>query len=93
VTARAAPDPDRLAAAFARCLGGPEGATVLGHLRRITIERRLSPAASDRELWHLEGQRFLAILIANLVERGASEPRGRAPLPRTAQPTTTDPAS
>jgi hypothetical protein len=59
-----------LCAAFARCFRGNDGERVLGHLRRITIERRPSPDCSDAELRHLEGQRHLAAYIAQLVARG-----------------------
>jgi hypothetical protein len=61
---------DDLAAAFARCFRGGDGERVLGHLRRITIDRRAAPDCSDAELRHLEGQRHLAAYIAQLVARG-----------------------
>lgn len=59
-----------LTAAFARCFRGTDGERVLAHLRRITIERRSAPEASEAELRHLEGQRHLAAYIAQLVARG-----------------------
>lgn len=61
---------DDLAAAFARCFRGGDGERVLGHLRRITIDRRAAPDCSEAELRHLEGQRHLAAYIAQLVARG-----------------------
>lgn len=59
-----------LATAFARCFRGLDGERVLAHLRRISIDRRLAPDASEAELRHLEGQRHLAAYIAQLVARG-----------------------
>jgi hypothetical protein len=45
---------------------------VLEHLRRVILERRLAPHASDAELRHLEGQRYAVAYIAALVERGSA---------------------
>lgn len=59
-----------IATAFARCFRGEDGERALGYLRRLTIERRLAPDASEAELRHLEGQRHLASTIAQLVTRG-----------------------
>ncbi|WP_430396957.1 hypothetical protein [Ferrovibrio sp.] len=64
------PAEDDLVLAFARCFRGRDGERVLGHLRRLTLERRLGPDCSEAELRHLEGQRHLAAYIAQLVERG-----------------------
>lgn len=61
---------DDMAACFARCFRGADGERALGYLRRLTIERRLAPDAGEAELRHLEGQRHLAALIAQLVARG-----------------------
>jgi hypothetical protein len=41
----------------------PNGQQVLKYLRSITIEAVTGPAASDAELRHLEGQRYLVGLI------------------------------
>ncbi len=60
-----------LTAAFARCFRGSDGDRVLAHLRRITIDRRSAPDASEAELRHLEGQRHLAAYIAQLASRGS----------------------
>lgn len=65
-----APDPDATARAFARCFHGNDGETVLAHLRRLTFERHLGPEASEAQLRHLDGQRALVALIANLIARG-----------------------
>lgn len=77
------PADDVIAAAFTRCFRTQPGERVLAHLRRIALERRLPPSASDRELWHLEGQRHLVAMILNLVERGLESPRS---LPAPAAP-------
>lgn len=61
---------DDLALAFARCFRGGDGERVLAHLRRITIDRRTAPEATEAELRHLEGQRHLAAYIAQLAARG-----------------------
>lgn len=61
---------DDLAIAFARCFRGGDGERVLAHLRRITIDRRTAPEASEAELRHLEGQRHLAAYIAQLTAKG-----------------------
>tara|TARA_R100001460_G_scaffold67147_1_gene107424 strand:- start:2086 stop:2355 length:270 start_codon:yes stop_codon:yes gene_type:complete len=41
----------------------PNGEKVLKYLRSITIEAVTGPAASDAELRHLEGQRYIVGLI------------------------------
>lgn len=63
-------DDTEMPAVFARCFRGTDGERALTYLRRLTIERRLAPDASDAELRHLEGQRHLAALVAQLVARG-----------------------
>jgi len=66
-----APPTDRaLALAAARCFRGGDGEAVLEHLRAVTLERALGPAASDAQLRHLEGQRQLVSHLVSLVERG-----------------------
>lgn len=62
------------AALFARVFRGGDGTAALAHLRRLTIERRLPPDASDAALRHLEGQRFLVAHIETLVARGQTGP-------------------
>jgi hypothetical protein len=61
-----------LCRAFAHCFAGAAGKSVLEHLRRVILERRLAPHASDAELRHLEGQRYAVAYIAALVERGSA---------------------
>ena len=46
----------------------PNGQQVLKYLRSITIEAVTGPAASDAELRHLEGQRYLVGLIERRVK-------------------------
>ena len=60
--------------AFAACLGSVRGKEAIAHLRRVFLERRLPPTASDAELWHLEGQRSVVAHIVALVERGRQSP-------------------
>ncbi|MGH6943926.1 MAG: hypothetical protein ACREH6_06880 [Geminicoccaceae bacterium] len=59
-----------LCRAFARCFAGVDGELVIEHLTRLILERRLTPRASDAELWHLEGQRFAVAHILNMSARG-----------------------
>ena len=59
--------------AFARCLGGTDGALILRHLRSVTLDRALSADTPTPVLRHLEGQRKLYVYIAGLVERGRKE--------------------
>lgn len=63
--------PDSTAArAAARCLTGPDGETLIRHLRAVTLDRALGPDASDAALRHLEGQRQLVRGLLALIERG-----------------------
>jgi len=64
-----------LALAFARCFGRPDGERVLEHLRTMTVEQSMGPAASDAMLRHLEGQRQLVTHIQGLIERGRGNPK------------------
>jgi hypothetical protein len=59
-----------LCRAFARCFAGPDGEQVLAHLRRLILERRLAPNATNAELWHLEGQRGAIAYVLGMIERG-----------------------
>ena len=59
--------------AYARTFASPHGVRVLSHLRQITIERVLSPHATDAELRALESQRFLVHQIETLISRGRGE--------------------
>lgn len=63
-----------IAICFSRIFGTATGRTALRHLRLMTIERTLSPSASDASLRHLEGQRQLVSYICALVERGRTAP-------------------
>jgi len=46
----------------------PSGDKVLKYLRSITIEAVTGPAASDAELRHLEGQRYIVGLIERRIK-------------------------
>jgi hypothetical protein len=59
-----------LCKAFARCFAGPDGQQVLAHLRRLILDRRLGPGATDAELWYLEGQRGAIAYVLGMIERG-----------------------
>ncbi len=59
-----------LALSFARCFRGADGQRVLKHLRAMSVEQSMGPAASDAMLRHLEGQRQLVTHIQGLIERG-----------------------
>ena len=48
----------------------PNGTAVLKYLRSITIESVQGPNASDAELRHLEGQRYLVGLIERRINHG-----------------------
>lgn len=55
---------------YTRCFNTPAGASVLAHLRSITIERFFGANATDSELRSIEAQRALVHQIENLIERG-----------------------
>lgn len=55
---------------YSRCFSTTSGAAVMKHLRKITIERTLGPAATDAELRGLEAQRTLVHQIEALIRRG-----------------------
>lgn len=59
-----------LARACARVFADTEGEWVLAHLKGLTLDRCLSPDASDAALRCLEGQRQLVLHILSLVARG-----------------------
>jgi hypothetical protein len=61
---------DEVCRAAARCLSGADGDLITGHLRRLVLERRLPPEASDAELRHLEGQRWAIAHLLALAARG-----------------------
>jgi len=61
---------DEVARAFAHCFRDATGAIVLEHLRKVFLERRLGPSATDAELRHVEGQRSVVAYVLGLIERG-----------------------
>lgn len=60
-----APDPaSRIEDACLVCFASPAGRIVLAHLRRMFLDRRVPPSASDAELRHVEGQRSVVAWLA-----------------------------
>jgi hypothetical protein len=66
------PNEVTLCRAFARCFSGPDGQQVQDHLKRLMLDRRLAPSATDAELWHLEGQRSAVAYMLGMIERGGT---------------------
>ena len=75
-----------LASAVARCFSSRDGQRVLKHLRAVTLERTLSPAASDAMLRHLEGQRSLVAYLVKLTARGLGNGALNASATATSEP-------
>ena len=73
--------PDELCRAAAACFTGHDGDTLLRHLQRAFLARRLPPTASDAELRHVEGQRSVVAHLLTLIERGR-DPAGSARNPK-----------
>jgi hypothetical protein len=73
--------PDAVRRSAAACLGGPHGAVLVRHLRQLFLDRRLSPAASDAELRHLEGQRSVVSHLLQLAERSRADTGALPPTP------------
>jgi hypothetical protein len=46
------------------CFATPPGRIVLDHLRRVFLDRRVPPSASDAELRHVEGQRSVVAWLS-----------------------------
>ena len=66
------PAETELCRAFARCFAGSDGHLIENHLKRLILDRRLPPSATDAELRHLEGQRSAVAHVLAMVERGRS---------------------
>lgn len=62
---------DAIVMAFVRCFHTVDGQRVLRHLRRLTLDRTVGPATSNKGLRYLEGQRALVAHIVSLVARGS----------------------
>lgn len=75
-----------LSKSTARCFSGPDGRRVLQHLRAITLERSLGPAATDAMLRHLEGQRSLVVYLLMLTARGSGVGGEAAPATVASEP-------
>jgi len=65
---------NELTALAARCFRGRDGSRLIGHLRALTLERALGPAAPEAQLRHLEGQRQLVRYLETLVAEGRGAP-------------------
>jgi hypothetical protein len=50
---------------FQKCFANADGERILNYLTQLTLERVLPSNASNDELRHLEGQRFIVKLILN----------------------------
>ena len=61
---------DDLARCAARLFGSADGLRLLDHLERVFLLRRVPPQASNRELRHIEGQRFVVAHLQSLAARG-----------------------
>ena len=61
---------DEFARAVARLFASADGTRLLRHLERVFLLRRVPPQASDQELRHIEGQRFLVAHLQALAARG-----------------------
>jgi hypothetical protein len=59
---------------FVSCFATASGQLVLDHLRRVFLERRLGPSASNAELRHLEGQRAVVAHILSLAANAPARP-------------------
>ena len=55
---------------LAKVFSGNDGRTALEWMRRVTIDRELSPAAPEAELRDLEGQRRFVRRLQHMIERG-----------------------
>jgi len=64
------PENFELALCFARVFRGADAERVLKHLRAVSVEQVVGPAASEALLRHIEGQRQLVTHIQALIERG-----------------------
>ena len=63
----------QLADAFAACFATPAGVVVLDQLRRVFLDRRVPPTASDAELRHVEGQRAVVAWIMAMARASHAE--------------------
>ncbi|MDR2934160.1 MAG: hypothetical protein LBU68_02665 [Rickettsiales bacterium] len=59
--------------AFTRCFSTTDGKKILDYLHTITYDKPVSIYASDAELRHNEGQKYLLFAINNMIKKGASQ--------------------
>jgi hypothetical protein len=64
---RARAEQARINELLATVLKGDAGKAALDYLRSISIERVCGPAATDAELRHLEGMRFIVAVISQRI--------------------------
>lgn len=67
---RSAAEEEQLNTLFNRAFSTESGREVLKHLKQITLARVCGPEATEAQLRHIEGQRFLVSVILNRIERG-----------------------
>ena len=53
---------------FLACFAHADGEAALHHLRRVFLDRRLPPSATDAELRHVEGQRSVVAYVTAMIE-------------------------
>jgi hypothetical protein len=74
--------PDAACHSAAAWFATEQGQVLLGHLRRVFLDRRVPPTASDAELRYVEGQRSVVSYLLLLLDRG----RGAAGRPTPPSP-------
>ncbi len=57
--------------AFTRCFSTADGKKVLEYLHAITYDKQISIYASDAELRHFEGQKYLLFIINGMIKKGS----------------------
>lgn len=66
-------DEDELDRLAAGTFNNPVSQKFLTYLKSITINNLLGPGASDNELRHMEGQRYLVAILERRVQNGRSQ--------------------
>lgn len=66
--------PTAIALAVARVAASTDGQKMFEFLRTHTLERVLDGEATNNQLMHLEGQRFIVKQLLNLAKQGRNEP-------------------
>jgi len=76
---RTVQEDDELNELFAQTFREEGPQKVLAYLRSITIHNLMGPGASNDELRHMEGQRYLVAIIERRVENGRNRRRNAQP--------------